>query len=31
MNIRNNVSFPTDDACPRELAAIHEYEPASDF
>jgi hypothetical protein len=28
-NIRNKVNLPTDDACPREFVAIHEYDPAS--
>jgi len=23
--------LPTDDACPREFVAIHEYDPASEF
>jgi len=30
-NIRNNVNLPTDDACPSELVAVHEYDPASFF
>ena len=29
-NIRNNVNFPTHDACPSEFVATHEYDPASD-